>query len=310
MSVLVVGSFVTDLVALTERAPHAGETVAGLQFNIYMGGKGANQAIAAKRMGADVAIVGCVGNDVFGKDFVDLFATEGFDVSYIKTSSQYSTGASLVTLETNGQNRICMTPGANLDYSAEELSENSVLIQKADIVVTQCEMQPQIVDKLAELCKRFGKKFILNPAPARQLNDSILASCYAITPNETELGVIVGRELISDEEFEIAAKSLLAKGVQNVIVTLGSRGSLLVNAEGTFNIPAQKVKAVDTVGAGDSFTGSLAAFLDEGKSMLEAMRLSTVVAALEVQKHGAIPSMPYRNEVNRIVESNLEKRNH
>lgn len=301
MSVLVVGSFVTDLVALCERAPEAGETLHGKEFNIYLGGKGANQAVAAKRMGADVTMVGCVGNDIFGDDFVKTFTEEGFDTHYIKRTSNARTGCSLVTLETNGQNRICMTPGANLEFTTDDMYALESLVEKANIVVTQCEMRPEIVDELAKLCAKHNKKFVLNPAPARTFKGETLAACYVISPNETELGVIVGRTLNTDEEFVSAAKELLTKGVKNVIVTLGSRGSLLVNADTTQIVPAMKVKAVDTVGAGDSFTGSLAAFLDEGKEVLSAMKLSTIVGGLQVQKHGAIPSMPYRAEVDKVA---------
>ena len=165
-------------------------------------------------------------------------------------------------------------------------------------------MSPEIVDELAKLCKKHSKKFVLNPAPARTFCDETLSACYVISPNETELGVIVGKQLISDKEYIEAARELLSKGVQNVVVTLGSRGSLLVNNEQTTFVSAMKVKAVDTVGAGDSFTGSLAAFTDEGKDVLTSMRLSTIVGGLQVQKHGAIPSMPYRNEVDKIAIKN------
>ena len=307
MSVLVVGSFVVDLVALCDRAPRAGETLTGKSFNIYPGGKGANQAVAAKRMGAEVTMVGCVGNDIFGDDFIRTFTDEGMSVKYILRTDADRTGCSLVTLETSGQNRICMTPGANLHYTATDLLAVETLVQNANVVVTQCEMQPQIVDELAKLCKKYNKKFILNPAPARTFTDETLSACYAITPNETELGVIVGRRLITDDDYVSAAKQLLHKGVQNVVVTLGSRGSLLVNAEQTTVVNALEVKAVDTVGAGDSFTGSLAAFTDEGKDILSSMKLSTVVSGLQVQKHGAIPSMPYRSEVEEYVKNNVKQ---
>lgn len=297
MSILVVGSFVTDLVATTDRAPEAGESVRGNSFNIYLGGKGINQAVAAKRMGADVVMVGCVGNDSFGKDFLEMMRQEGLDTRYIKVSETSPTGCSLVILDKSGQNRICMTPGANLDYTVEDLRDIENLVEEADTVVTQCEMLPEIVDELAKMCRKHGKKFILNPAPARALSDEVISSTYVISPNETELGVIVGRETVTDDDYIEGAKILLNKGAENVIVTLGDRGSLLVNGDGAEIVPSIKVKAVDTVGAGDSFTGSLSAFVTEGKDVLSAMRLSTRVASLQVTRHGAIPSMPYREEI-------------
>ncbi len=297
MSILVVGSFVTDLVATTDRAPEAGESVRGNSFNIYLGGKGINQAVAAKRMGADVVMVGCIGNDSFGKDFLEMMKKENLDTKYIKISDTFPTGCSLIVLDKSGQNRICMTPGANLDYSVEDLREVENLIEEADVVVTQCEMLPEIVDELARMCRKHDKKFILNPAPARVLSDEVISSTYVISPNETELGVIVGREVVTDEDYIEGARILLEKGAENVIVTLGDRGSLLVNKDGAEIVPSIKVQAVDTVGAGDSFTGSLSAFVTEGKDIVSAMRLSTRVAALQVTRHGAIPSMPYRKEI-------------
>ncbi len=296
MSVLVVGSFVTDLVATTDRAPEAGESVRGNSFNIYLGGKGVNQAVAARRMGADVVMVGCVGRDTFGDNFIDVLKKEGMTTDYIKRSDS-PTGCSLVILDKSGQNRICMTPGANLDYTAEDLRGVEHLVEEADVVVTQCEMIPEIVDELARMCKKHSKKLILNPAPARIMSDEVISSSYVISPNETELGVLVGSEPVTDQDYIDGAKVLLEKGADNVIVTLGSRGSLLVNKDTVEIVPAMKVKAVDTVGAGDSFTGSLSAFVTEGKDVLSAMRLSTRVAGIQVTRHGAIPSMPYREEI-------------
>lgn len=296
MSVLVVGSFVTDLVATTDRAPEAGESVRGNSFNIYLGGKGVNQAVAARRMGADVVMVGCVGRDTFGDNFIDVLKKEGMTTDYIKRSDS-PTGCSLVILDKSGQNRICMTPGANLDYTVEDLRGVEHLIEEADVVVTQCEMIPEIVDELARMCKKHSKKLILNPAPARIMSDEVISSSYVISPNETELGVLVGSDPVTDQDYIDGAKVLLKKGADNVIVTLGSRGSLLVNKDTVEIVPAMKVKAVDTVGAGDSFTGSLSAFVTEGKDVLSAMRLSTRVAGIQVTRHGAIPSMPYREEI-------------
>ena len=302
MSVLVVGSFIVDCVATCKRAPEAGETVVGDSYNTYLGGKGANQAFAAKRMGAHTYMVGAVGNDGFGKQFFETLDAEGFDSSVVKVSGNNSTGVSLVTVEHSGQNRICMTPGANLDYEPNELYGLVDIIKECDYIVTQCEMQYSIVVELAKIAKKYGKKLILNPAPARHIDDEVIFSCYIMTPNETELGIIINRKIETMEEYIEGAKVLLEKGCQNVIVTLGTVGSLLVNKDGHSLIPAFKVKAIDTVGAGDSFTGSLSAMLDEGRSILESMQIATAVAALEVQRKGAIPAMPYREEVFKFLE--------
>ena len=302
MSVLVVGSFIVDCVATCERAPEAGETVVGDSYNTYLGGKGANQAFAAIRMGSKTTMVGCVGNDGFGKQFFETLKAEGFDTSVVKMSQNNSTGVSLVTVEHSGQNRICMTPGANLDFYVEDLDKLEELIKESDIIVTQLEMRYDIAAHLAKLAKKHGKKVILNPAPAAPIDDETLKGIYCITPNETELGIIINRKIETMEEYIEGAKVLLEKGCQNVIVTLGTVGSLLVNKDGHALIPAFKVKAIDTVGAGDSFTGSLSAMLDQGRDLKDAMQIATAVAALEVQKKGAIPAMPYREEVFKFLE--------
>lgn len=303
MSVLVVGSFITDFVARTERAPQAGETVAGISFNSFLGGKGANQAVAAKRMGADVTMAGCVGNDIYGKQFLSLFEREGMSTRYIKVSEDGKTGCSLVTVESSGQNRICMVAGSNMDYTAEDAAALEPIVARSDVVVTQHEMRVDVVEMLAELCKAHGTKLILNPAPARAVSDKVLSSVYVLTPNETELGILVGKTLKSEAEYIAACKQLLGNGVRHVVVTLGSAGCLLVNSDTVKHIDGFKVKAVDTVGAGDSFTGALAALIDEGAKIEDALRVCCGVGALAVQKEGAIPSMPYRADVDAFIDA-------
>lgn len=302
MSVLVVGSFITDLVARCERAPQAGETVNGISFGSYLGGKGANQAIACRRMGTDTAMLGCVGNDVYGEKFISLFKEEGFDVSTIKKSSSLPTGCSLVTVETSGQNRICMVPGANTDFYASDIYSAEHLVRGCNIAVTQGEMLFETVEALADLCTKHSKKFIFNPAPARPLPDSVLSAVYILTPNETELGIIAGRTLTSDADYISAAERLIERGVHGVAVTLGSRGALYVDEKSPLFVEAYKVSAVDTVGAGDSFTGALASFIDSGGSPAAAVKKAVAVGALAVQKEGAIPSMPYRRELEAFLK--------
>lgn len=308
MSVLVVGSFITDLVARTERAPQAGETVAGISFNSFLGGKGANQAVAAKRMGADVTMAGCVGDDIYGRQFLSLFEREGMSARYIKVTEGGRTGCSLVTVESSGQNRICMVAGSNMDYTAEDAAALEPIVESSDVAVTQHEMRVEVVEKLAELCKAHGTKLILNPAPARVVSDKVLSSVYVLTPNETELGILVGKTLKSEAEYIAACKQLLAKGVRHVVVTLGSAGCLLVNSDTVKHIDGFKVKAVDTVGAGDSFTGALAALIDEGADIEDALRVCCGVGALAVQKEGAIPSMPYRADVDAFIKDRVGRK--
>ncbi len=302
MSVLVVGSFITDFVARCKKAPVAGETVVGSSFKTYPGGKGANQAIACSRMGSKTYMGGSVGDDLFGENFIRIFKEEGFDTKYIKMYKGSSTGASLVTVEESGQNRICMTPGANILYSLKDVDELEEVLDEVSYCVSQAEQTEEVLDYLVKKCKAHNVKFIYNPAPARPISDETLDGLFLITPNETELGIITNTNPITDEEYLASAKLLLDKGVENVVVTLGTRGCLFVNKDESTIIPAFKVKAIDTVGAGDSFTGSLAASLDQGVPLKEALRTSNAVGALEVQKNGAIPAMPYKADVEEFLK--------
>ena len=227
MSVVVVGSFIVDCIARCDRALKRARRRWEL-FNIYLGGKGANQAFAAIRMGSKTIMAGAVGDDVFGKDFMKF--KKGFDCSFVKVVKNF-TGTSLVTVEESGQNRICMTPGANLDYAVDDLNTLEKVISKSNVVVTQLEMRYEIAKRLSELAKKHNKKFILNPAPARKIDNDLLKNVYIITPNETELGVIIDKRNMTFEDYIEGAKNY-KRGVENVIVTLGDKGSLLVNKAG------------------------------------------------------------------------------
>ncbi len=302
MSVLVVGSFITDFVGRCAKAPVAGESVVGKSFNTYPGGKGANQAVACARMGSKTYMAGCVGDDLFGENFINIFKNEGFDTKYIKVAKGTSTGASIVTVEDSGQNRIVMTPGANLLYTTKDIDELDDVLKEVSYCVTQAEQTEEVFEYLVKKCKEHNVKLIYNPAPARHISDESLKGLFMVTPNETELGVIIDKEVITDEDYLNGAKELVSKGVENVVVTLGTRGCLYVNKDEHMLIPAFKVKAIDTVGAGDSFTGSLAASLDQGKTIKESLKISNAVGALEVQKNGAIPAMPYKAEVEEFLK--------
>lgn len=298
MSVLVVGSLNADCVARCDRIPRPGETVTGKSFNISLGGKGANQAFASKRMGSETVMAGAVGKDSFGDRIVSAFAEEGFDTNHIKRADS-CTGTCLINVEEGGQNCICVVPGANLDYSPEDLRGVMPALLGASYVVSQFEIGSETVSELARLCKENGKRLILNPAPARKTDKSILDGLFLLTPNETELSALLetDRTFRTVQAYADAARKLLDCGVQNVIVTLGTAGSVLVNREGTEFVPAFRVNAVDTVGAGDAYTGTLASMLDQGYTLKEAMRVATAASALEVQKEGAIPAMPRREDV-------------
>jgi ribokinase len=301
MSILVIGSFMMDLVVRTGRAPAGGETLIGSSFARFPGGKGANQAVAASRLGSSVVMAGMLGQDSFGEEMRDVMEREQIDTRYIKTENRYSTGIGSIVLEENGQNRIIVVPGANLSYSAQDVEQLEPVIRTADMLVMQLEMDIAVIEKAAEIAQCHKVPVILNPAPARPLSDDLLRKVTYLTPNETELGIITGRTIESVEDCEEAAKTLLEKGVRHVIVTLGEKGALSADSSGMLRVPGYPVKAVDTVAAGDSFNGALACQLIRGMPLPEAIRFANAVGALTVTREGAIPSLPTLEEVEQFT---------
>ncbi len=297
MSILVVGSFMMDCVTRTPQAPQAGETITGISYKNYPGGKGANQAVAARRMGAEVIMAGMVGNDSYGETFINIMKNAGIDIKNIKKTNNASTGIGSITLEENGQNRIIIVPGANYEYSVADLMTLEDCIKEVDIVLTQLELREEITEKLAELCQLHKKIFILNPAPARSLSDKVLKAVSILTPNETELQLLTGMKLSSMKDYVKGARLLCNAGVKTVVVTLGDKGCLFVNLNKEIHLPGYKVPVVDTTGAGDSFTGSLAASIDSGLDIRKSIKIANAVGALTIQKNGAIPSLPDKDEV-------------
>lgn len=296
MSVFVIGSISMDLTVCTKKAPGPGETVSGTSVRKAAGGKGLNQAVAASHMGVPVLMLGAVGKDENGKEILSILEDNNIDTSLIKLSNE-PTGAAFITVEESGQNRIVIIGGANKDVVFEDLLPYEKAFSLSDIIVTQCEMREDLLPAIASLSKKYNKRFILNPAPATKIPDEVLKEVYLFTPNEHELSVNVGWEPETIPEYIKASREVLKKGVQNVVVTLGDKGALLVNSEEETLIPAYKTKAIDTVGAGDCFTGTLAAFLSEGKSLSEALTYATAASSISVEREGAVPSLPYREEV-------------
>lgn len=301
MAIVVIGSLNMDMVVRTNRAPEAGETLMGQVFTLSPGGKGANQAVAAARMGAEVTMIGRVGKDTFGSEMLEIIKREGIDIEHISTSETQATGVASIVLEESGENRIIVVPGANIDLNVDDIQVLESVISQAELIVLQLEMDLTMSEHAIAIAHRHGIPVILNPAPARVLKDEMLAQVSYITPNETEAGILTGMIVDSIETAEQAARILLQKGVQNVIVTLGSKGALIVNAEGAKAIPGFPVQAVDTVAAGDSFNGALAQQLVLGKSLEEAVSFANAVGALAVGKEGAIPSLPQLSEVEQFL---------
>ncbi|RTR35713.1 ribokinase [Robertmurraya yapensis] len=309
VDILVIGSFMMDLVVRTPRAPENGETIIGNSFSRFPGGKGANQAVAAARLGGKVTMVGKVGSDNFGDEFLHTLKKENIDTKHIERDLTHPTGVGSITLEENGNNRIVVVPGANRQYLVNDLDRIQDLIKQSSILVVQLEMDFGMTKQAVAYADMYDVPVILNPAPAQKLDDELLEKVTYLTPNETEAEILTGIKVDSLESAEAAAKVLLAKGVKNVIVTLADKGALIVNATGTQHIPGYTVKPIDTVAAGDSFNGALAVGVTIGKPLDEVVQFANAVGAIAVTREGAIPSLPYINEVLEFMNNQLSHTN-
>lgn len=294
--VVVVGSINMDLVTMCQRVPEAGETIFGEKFFQVPGGKGANQGVAIGKLGTEVTMLGKVGNDSFGNDLINSMKNSGVNTEYIE-KSESSTGIAKIIVEGNGQNRILVVSGANMDVDKDYIDRHIDVIKNADIVVTQLELPLSTVEYALEKAKEFGKITILNPAPAAPLSEKMIKSSDIIIPNETELSMITKMATDTEDEIKAACKKLLDMGVKELIVTLGSKGSLHVNKEKSEFYSAYIVKAVDTTAAGDSFIGGFVKALN-GDNIDEAIEFGTKVSAIAVTRLGAQSSIPTLEEVN------------
>jgi len=294
--ILVIGSSNTDLAVFVKRIPLPGETVLGDDFYIGPGGKGANQAVAACRLGGDVCFVCKLGHDMFGDNAVAGYLREGLDVSHILYSDKPS-GVAMIPVTPDGENSIIVASGANWDITTEDIEKAITAVGDFDILLMQLEIPVPCVAKAAEMAHERGAMVVLNPAPYSELPDSIFDNIDLFIPNETELSAFTGQSVDSIEDVKSACKVMMAKGVKRIIVTLGSKGSLIFEGKDSELIPAHNVKAVDTTAAGDTFCGGLCVGIAEGRSLRESAIFATEAAALSVQKVGAQDSIPYRKDL-------------
>lgn len=299
--ILVIGSLNADLVVRAPRFPAPGETISGEDLTIIPGGKGANQAVAAARQGASVTMVGRVGNDSFGPTLIQNLRDNRVDISLVQTD-QSATGTALIVVDSSGQNSIVLSPGANGKVSPADV--DALSFQNVDMLLLQLEIPLETVVHAASLARQNGLRLILNPAPARQLPDSLLADVNILVPNEGELQYLSGQPVTDIDSAKSAAQVLLAKGVQTVIVTLGRNGALLVTDENTLHIPTFNVEVVDTTAAGDAFIGGLAAGLLKGNPLEKAVRYGNASGALAATKFGAQPSLPNAEDVEKLLKAN------
>ncbi|EUB83178.1 ribokinase [Pseudomonas sp. GM30] len=296
-NVVVIGSLNMDLVTRAPRLPKGGETLIGHSFATVSGGKGANQAVAAARLGAQVAMVGCVGNDDYGVQLRDALLAEQIDCQAVSTVED-SSGVALIVVDDNSQNAIVIVAGANGAMTPAVIDRFDAVLQAADVIICQLEIPDATVGHALKRARALGKTVILNPAPAsRPLPADWFAAIDYLIPNESEASALSGLPVDSLQSAESAANQLIAMGAGKVIITLGAQGSLFANGKGFEHFPAPKVQAVDTTAAGDTFVGGFAAALASGKSEAEAIRYGQIAAALSVTRAGAQPSIPTMSDV-------------
>jgi ribokinase len=291
-----------DLVTYVTRLPQIGETIIGKDFKQIPGGKGANQADAIAKLGVPVKMLGGVGDDALGEALLASLHNDGVDIAQIQRFEDISTGIATIIVDGAGNNCIVVTPGANYRLLAEHIRNLQAAMDDSSIIVTQLEIPLETVRYSLHLAKKLGKTTILNPAPACALNDTLLSGVDILIPNETELGLLSGASLHTEAEIIAAARVMINRGVNDVIVTLGEKGCMYVNSGHSRVFDAYKVDAVDTTAAGDSFIGGMAVALNEGKTVEAAIPFAMAVAALTVTKQGAQSSLPYRNEVEMLLK--------
>ncbi|MGB3125939.1 MAG: ribokinase [Pseudomonas sp.] len=299
--VVVVGSLNMDLVTRASRLPRAGETLIGQTFSTVPGGKGANQAVASARLGAEVAMIGCVGTDAYGTQLRDALQVEGIDCQAVSTVGG-SSGVALIVVDDSSQNAIVIVAGSNGELTPASLQAADAVLQAADVIICQLEVPMDTVGHVLKRGRELGKTVILNPAPVSgPLPAEWYASVDYLIPNESEASALTGVTVDSLDTAKVAATQLIKAGAGKVIITLGSQGALFADGISFEHLVAPKVKAVDTTAAGDTFVGGFAAALANGKSEAEAIRFGQVAAALSVTRAGAQPSIPTLHDVQGFV---------
>lgn len=298
--IVVVGSCNTDMVIKADRLPIPGETVLGGTFFMNPGGKGANQAVAAARMGGNVTLISKTGNDVFGKQSMMLYDAENIKTDFIFSDPNNPSGVALITVDSNGENCIVVASGANANLFPADIDKAHDEIENCDLVLMQLEIPIDTVEYVAEIASSKNIKVILNPAPARALSDDLLKNLYIIIPNRSEAEILSGIKVTDLEKARQAADIISAKGVNIVVVTLGAEGALIKEFDDYHFVEAVKVDAMDTTAAGDVFCGSVCVGLAEGKSIIDSVKMAARASAITVTRMGAQSSIPYRSELSSL----------
>ncbi len=294
--IIVIGSANTDMVVKSRKLPLPGETILGGTFLMNAGGKGANQAVAAARLGGNVMLVAKVGNDIFGKQTIDGLKTENINTNHVLVDEELPSGTALIMVNEEGENCIVVAPGANARLLPADISQVKSMADAA-IILTQLEIPLETIEAVAKMAKRNHQKLIINPAPAQSLTDELLNGLFLITPNETEASLLTGIKVDDAETAAKAADIFLNRGVQNIIITLGKQGAYFQNKNLKFKVDAPDVHAMDTAAAGDTFSGALTVAITENMDWKEAVQFAVKAASISVTRMGAQASVPYRKEL-------------
>jgi len=294
--IFVIGSSNTDMVVKTAELPLPGETILGGTFFMNAGGKGANQAVAAARLGGNVTLVTKLGNDIFGKQTMEGFKKENIDTKYVFLDNNNPSGTALIIVNAEGENCIVVAPGANANLLPSDI-ERVKNIGEASIILMQLEIPIHTIEYVAKLAKSNHQKLIINPAPAQNLDDELLRGLFLITPNETEAFLLTGIKVVDEATASTASQVFLKKGVKNVIITLGREGAYFQNDNLKIKINATAVKTLDTTAAGDTFNGAISVAITENMDWEKALQFSVQAASISVTRMGAQSSVPYRKEL-------------
>lgn len=302
--VVVIGSSNTDMIIKVPRIPKPGETILGGTFSTAAGGKGANQAVAAARAGADVTFIACIGKDPFGDEALKGFEADGINTEHIIQHPTAPSGIAQILVSEDGENSIAVAPGANSELTPDHIHNAKDVIESAALLLLQLEIPLNVVIAAVEIASQKKIPVILNPAPAQALDDSLLSKLSIITPNETETEILTGISISNETDIQKAANSLLNKGIETVIITLGEKGAYVATKEEHYSVPGFTVKAIDTTAAGDVFNGALTTALCQNNEMESAVKYANAAAALSVTKLGAQPSAPNLEEIQNLLLMN------
>jgi ribokinase len=295
--IIIAGSFNSDMFIKANHLPAAGETVIGGTFFMSFGGKGANQAVAAARLGGNVSFICKTGNDIFGRQAIELLQRENIDTTFVVSDSKNPSGLAFIIVDEKGENCVVVASGANATFSKADIQKAIGEIENSAIILMQLETPIELVEYVASIAFKKGIRFILNPAPACNLSDDLLSKVSIITPNRNEAEMLSGIKVNNIKSAKEAAKIIKDRGVENVIITLGDMGALVFQDKKFTHVPAFQVKALDTTAAGDIFNGALVVGLSEGKTILDAATFGCRAAAVSVTRLGAQSSAPYKDEV-------------